>query len=107
MCFGKGVGDGRGGSEKRGRGKKGSTRAAGATRFTRVRSCILCAPAGPQPLNSRLLRNHSVVLLWMCTQASLVLPHNKTTGHLRGRLFKGGEDKTLDIIPCEKVQHNK
>ena len=67
----------------------------GATRFTRVGSCILCAPAGPLPLNSRLLHNHSVVLLWMCTQASLVLTHNKTAGHLRGRLFKGGEDKIL------------
>ena len=58
-------------------------------------SCILCAPAGPLPLNNRLLRNHSVALLWRCTQASLVLTHNKTTGHLRGRLFKGGEDKNI------------
>ena len=33
MCLGKGVGDGRGGSEKRGWGKKGSTRAEGGDKI--------------------------------------------------------------------------
>ena len=33
-------------------------------------------------------------------QTSLVLRHNKTTGHLRGRLLAGGEDK---IRTCGRV----
>ena len=73
---------------------------ARATRFTRWRSCILCAPAGTLPIRNRLLRNLSVALLCGCARACSVHPHNKTTGHLRGRLQTGGEDK---IRTCGRV----
>ena len=60
----------------------------------------LCAPAGALPLNNRLHSNLLVVLVHPTAQASLEVGCTKTTGHLRGRLFKGGEDK---IRTCGRV----
>ena len=43
--------------------------------------------------SNRLLRNHWLFRYGKITQTSLALRHNETTGHLRGRLLTGGEDK--------------
>ena len=83
-----GVGIRKGGSEKRGC-------------KIHSRSLVhLFAPAGPLPVRNRLLRNLSVALLLGLPRANSVSPNNKTTGHLRGRLRTGGEDK---IRTCGRV----
>ena len=58
-----GVGIGRGERKKRERGLEGEEASSGGDKIGSQGSPILCAPAGPLPLNNRLLRNLLVILL--------------------------------------------
>ena len=73
----------------------------GATRFTRVRSCILCAPAGPLPSRETVPVGHSIVFRWCPFASELAWTSTKKRLRLSSQPFLGLAERTRFELAVE------